>query len=99
VAEVYDQFALTVYGVALRVTNDRRAAEDVTQEVLIDLWRRPERFHPDRGALRPLLATIAHNRGVDWIRHEHAARGRDKADLELAVAEPVPDIDDDVRAW
>jgi RNA polymerase sigma factor (sigma-70 family) len=97
--EVYDQFAPTIYGVALRVTNDRHAAEDVTQEVMLDLWRRPERFHPERGGLRPWLATIAHNRSVDWIRHEQAARGRDRANLELALAEAVPDVDDDVQAW
>jgi RNA polymerase sigma factor (sigma-70 family) len=97
--EVYDQFSPCVYGVALRITSDRHAAEDVTQEVLLDLWRRPERFHPERGPLRPWLATISHNRSVDWIRREQAARGRDRANLELAMSEEVPDIDADVQAW
>jgi RNA polymerase sigma factor (sigma-70 family) len=98
-AEVYDQFAPTVFGVAMRVTTDRHAAEDVTQEVLLDLWRRPGRFDPERGALRPWLATIAHNRSVDWIRHERGARGRDRSNLERALADHVPDVDDDVQAW
>jgi RNA polymerase sigma factor (sigma-70 family) len=98
-AEVYDQFAPIVFGVALRVTNDRQAAEDVTQEVVLDLWRRPERFDPGRGALRPWLATIAHNRGVDWIRRELAARGRDRRDLRIVLAGDVPDVDDDVQPW
>jgi RNA polymerase sigma factor (sigma-70 family) len=96
-AQTYDQFAPTVFGVALRVTNDRQAAEDVTQEVLLDLWRRPERFDPGRGALRPWLATIAHNRSVDWIRREHA-RGRDRCHLETVLAGEVPDVDVDVQA-
>jgi RNA polymerase sigma factor (sigma-70 family) len=97
-AEIYDGFAPTVYGIALRVTNDRQAAEDVTQDVLLDLWRRPERFDPERGGLRPWLATIAHNRSVDWIRRQQSARGRDRADLERSLVEPVPGADIDVEA-
>jgi RNA polymerase sigma factor (sigma-70 family) len=96
-ADAYDQFSAIVFGVALRVTTDRHAAEDVTQETLLDLWRRPERFDPDRGALRPWLATIAHNRSVDWIRREQAARGRERRNRELLL-EDVPDVGDDVQA-
>jgi RNA polymerase sigma factor (sigma-70 family) len=97
-AEIYDRFASTVFGVALRVTNDRQAAEDVTQDVLLELWRRPERFDPARGGLRPWLASIAHNRGVDWIRHQQAARGGDRAHQERFLAGPVPGADSDVQA-
>ncbi len=97
-AKVYDQYAPTVLGAAFRVTHDRHAAEDVTQDVLLDLWRRPERFNPERGPLRPWLAAIAHNRSVDWIRHEHAIRGRDRTDLDLILSAPVPDIDGNVQA-
>jgi RNA polymerase sigma factor (sigma-70 family) len=96
-AEAYDQFAAIVFGVALRVTGDRQAAEDVTQETLLELWHRPQRFDPARGGLRPWLATIAHNRSVDWIRHERAARGRDLRNDRL-MSEPVPDISDNVQA-
>jgi RNA polymerase sigma factor (sigma-70 family) len=97
-AEVYDRFASTVFGVALRVTNDLKAAEDVTQDVLLDLWRRPGRFDPERGGLRPWLATIAHNRSVDWIRQNQAARSRDRACLERSLLGEVPDADCDVEA-
>ena len=94
-AQIYDQFAPGVFAVALRVTTDRQAAEDVTQETLLDLWRRPERFDPVRGCLRPWLATIAHNRSIDWIRHERAARARDLGNL-ASLQEQVPDIGEGV---
>jgi RNA polymerase sigma-70 factor (ECF subfamily) len=63
----------------------------------MELWHRPQRFDPGRGGLRPWLATIAHNRSVDWIRHERAARGRDLRNDRLMM-EPVPDIGDDIQA-
>jgi RNA polymerase sigma-70 factor (ECF subfamily) len=97
--EIYDQYAPTVYGIAIRVTNDRQAADDVTQEVMLDLWRRPERFDPNRGGLRPWLATIAHNRSVDWIRHEQAGRGRDRRNLAMILAEDTAPADEHVQAW
>jgi RNA polymerase sigma factor (sigma-70 family) len=80
------------------VTHDRPAAQDVTQEVLFDLWRRPQCFHPGEGELRPWLATIAHHRSVDWIRRQQSARGRDRAQLNRALADRVPDADSDVQA-
>jgi RNA polymerase sigma-70 factor (ECF subfamily) len=94
-AQICDQFAAGVFAVALRVTTNRQAAEDVTQETLLDLWGRPERFNPARGCLRPWLATIAHNRSIDWIRHEQAARARDLRNRAFQH-EQVPDIGEDV---
>jgi len=96
-ADAYDAYAAIVYSVSMRVTGDRQAAEDVTQDTLLELWRRPQRFDPLRGPLRPWLATIAHNRSVDWIRHEQAARGRDLRN-ERVMASQVPDVGEDVQA-
>src|SRR4026208_2188774 len=49
--EIYDQFGSYVFGLAARVIGDRHAAEDVTQEVFLSIWERPEAFEP-RGARR-----------------------------------------------
>jgi RNA polymerase sigma-70 factor (ECF subfamily) len=67
-AEVYDTYGPLVYGVALHITRDRGAAEDIAQEVFVDLWRRPERFDPQIARLRSWLCMIARRRGIDWVR-------------------------------
>jgi RNA polymerase sigma factor (sigma-70 family) len=96
-AEVYDQFASVVFGMALRVTADRAAAEDVTQAVFLELWRRPEGFNPERGSLRPWLAALAHYRGVDWVRREEASRRRDWREAQLGL-DGATAIDETVEA-
>src|SRR4029077_3802383 len=90
--EVYDQFSSLVYGLALRVIGDPRAAEDVSQDVFVWIWERPEAFHPDRGSLRTWLGTIAHRRAVDHVRREEARRRRtDKVGSQASVA---PDVEE-----
>ena len=61
-AEVYDVHASAVYGIALRITHDHGAAEDVTQDVFVELWQRPERFDPAQAPLRGWLCMIARRR-------------------------------------
>ncbi len=81
-AEVYRRHGSAVYGLARRVVGSNTLAEEVTQDVFVDLWRRPERFDPERGALRTFLLTRAHGRAVDIIRSEAAAqrtRGEERA--------------------
>lgn len=90
--ELYDQFASFVFGLAVRVTNDQRAAEDVTQEVFIRVWERPAAFDPQRGTMRAWLGTLAHRRAVDWVRREEAVRRRAQREA-LAVPTP-PDIEE-----
>ncbi|QXJ19526.1 sigma-70 family RNA polymerase sigma factor [Actinomadura graeca] len=84
--EVYDLYAPLVYGLARRVTGDREAAHDVTQEVFAGLWERPLAFDPGRGSLRGWIATLAHRRSVDWVRRE-ARRRRPLPEPAPAAAE------------
>ena len=83
-AEVYDTYGPVVYGLALHITRDRGAAEDIAQDVFVDLWRRPERFDPQRASLRGWLSMIARRRAIDWIR-----RRRTQQDLILAALDLV----------
>jgi RNA polymerase sigma-70 factor (ECF subfamily) len=67
-ADLYDRYSGIVYGVALRVLGNASTAEDVVQEVFLQLWRNPQAFDADRGKLAPWLAVIARNRAIDLLR-------------------------------
>jgi RNA polymerase sigma factor (sigma-70 family) len=90
--DVYDQYSSFVYGLAARVIGDHRAAEDVTQDVFVSIWERPESFDPGRGSLRTWLGTLAHRRAVDYVRREEARRRRSQREAARAVS--PPDVDE-----
>ncbi len=89
-AEVYRRHAGAVFGLARRITADVGDAEDVTQEIFIGLWSRPERFDPSRGSLRTYLLTQAHSRSVDLVRSRNARLGREQRDAESQRREGTP---------
>jgi RNA polymerase sigma-70 factor (ECF subfamily) len=87
-AEVYRRHGGAVYGLARRVLNNASEAEDVTQEVFLRLWNRPDRFDPGRGTLRSFLLTQSHGRAVDAVRSLNARRLRESGEARrTATAE------------
>lgn len=88
-AVVYRDHARAVYGLARRVCGPALAA-DVTQEVFLSYWRRPERFDPTRSSLRSFLLTITHRRAIDTLRSEGARRHREERTTRCA--DVVPDV-------
>jgi RNA polymerase sigma-70 factor (ECF subfamily) len=92
-AEAYDAHAPAVYGLVLHITNDQGVAEDIAQEVFIELWRRPERFDPKRSRLRGWLCMIARRRAIDWLRR----RRTQEQYQHLAESEVIsPYVEDEV---
>lgn len=94
-SEAYQRHGGAVFALAMRTLRNRTLAEDVTQEVFVRLWDRPERFDPDRGSLRAFLLADTHGRSIDFIRSEEARKAREEKDGILAV-DPQPAIDDEV---
>ncbi len=69
-AEVFDRLASAVYGAALRVLGNGAAAQDVVQDVFVELWSHPGRYDPAAGTLRTFLMVQARHRAVDVVRSE-----------------------------
>ena len=67
-ATLYDRYSKIVYAVSLRVLRDPASAEDVLQEIYMQIWRSPASFVAARGSLGGWLAVVARNRSIDTLR-------------------------------
>jgi RNA polymerase sigma-70 factor (ECF subfamily) len=84
-AIVYDRSAAQVFGLVRRVIRDPAQSEEVTQEVMLEVWRSASRFDPHRGSAMAWLMTLAHRRAVDRIRSGQAAAEREARSAAATV--------------
>ena len=97
-AEVFDALAHTVFGSALRVVGDTSAAQDVVQDVFVELWTHPDRYDPAAGSLRTYLSVLARHRAVDLIRSELRRLARQERTYRLTPEPAPPGVGDQVLA-
>ena len=88
-AQLYDSTSRIVYGLALRIQGDPAAAEDITMEVYLQVWRTAESYDPQRSTVTSWLVTLVRSRTIDYLR----ARKSHRAELEDNV-DDVPDLRD-----
>ena len=67
-AELFDRYSPMLYSVALRILREPSQAEDVVQEILLGIWRKPAMFEQGRGSLGSWLLVVARNRAIDSLR-------------------------------
>jgi RNA polymerase sigma-70 factor, ECF subfamily len=97
---LYGELSPAVYGLARRVLREPARAEEVTQEVFLEVWRLATRFDRTKGRARTWVLTIAHRRAVDAVRSTSAARQREErmARLETpTVAGPEAYVEEAVE--
>ena len=85
--EIYDRYRTMAYSIALRITADSAAAEDVVQEAFLGAWRNAARYSESRGSVRTWLLSIVHHRAIDAIR-----RRRPTSEFPEADAVPPPQL-------
>jgi RNA polymerase sigma-70 factor, ECF subfamily len=97
-AEVFDRLAPAVYSGALRVLGHDAAAQDVVQDVFVELWSHPGRYDPEAGSLRTYLTMQARHRAVDLVRSEMRRVARQERNSRLEPAQPDPSAYEQVMA-
>jgi RNA polymerase sigma-70 factor (ECF subfamily) len=88
---VYGAVAGHVFGITRSVLRDPAQAEEVSQEVLLEIWRTASRFDARRGSPMAWVVTLAHRRAVDRVRSQQASTAREQRAAK-------PDISYDIVA-
>lgn len=93
-ARLYDRFSPLIQAVAVRMLRDRAVADELAEDVFVEIWRRSGQYDATRGSLATWIATIARSRGIDRIRarqrHGHVELGEDDRP-EAAYIAPASD--------
>jgi RNA polymerase sigma-70 factor (ECF subfamily) len=97
-AEAFDRLGPAVYGAALRVLGEWTAAQDVAQDVFVELWAHPGRYDPAAGSLRTYLTVLARHRAVDMVRSELRRIARQERNQRLTPRPEPRSPGDEVEA-
>src|SRR5712664_808744 len=88
---VYRDTSAKLFGVCLRILNDKSEAEDVLQEVYLTVWRKAAGFDPARASPITWLVAIARNRSIDRLRSVAGGRRMEPiGDAAEEVRDPAP---------
>ncbi|HXD31270.1 MAG TPA: sigma-70 family RNA polymerase sigma factor [Pyrinomonadaceae bacterium] len=71
-ASLYDRYRVILFGVLVRILSSREEAEDILQDVFIQVWRRAADFDEARGKPFTWLVTLARSRAIDRLRQRNA---------------------------
>jgi RNA polymerase sigma-70 factor (ECF subfamily) len=88
-AVLYDRHGRAAYSLAYRMMGERQAAEDLTQDAFLKVWRSATSYRADRGSVRTWLLSIVHNRGIDQLR-SLASRRRTQEKIESSAPRSQP---------
>ncbi|PWV44697.1 MULTISPECIES: sigma-70 family RNA polymerase sigma factor [Nocardiopsis] len=89
---VYDLISPTVYGLVRRILRDPAQSEEVTQEVLVEVWRSACRYDARRGSPQAWVMTLAHRRAVDRVRSEQASTDREARAAAADTQRPYDEV-------
>jgi RNA polymerase sigma-70 factor, ECF subfamily len=86
---LYDRHSRAAFSLAYRMMGERQAAEDLTQDAFLKVWRGASSFRAERGSVRTWILSIVHNRGIDQIRSQAIQRRtQDKIEASASRSQP-----------
>ena len=88
-AALYDRHCRLAYSVAHKLTDEKQAAEDLTQDAFIKVWRSADGYRPERGSVRTWILSVVRNRGIDQLRAK-ATRRRMQEKVEASALRSEP---------
>ncbi len=88
--QLYDRYSRVVYALVLRIVQQGSTAEEVVQDIFLQLWRNAARYDTRRGPFVPWLMALARNRALDHLRLK-SERQRRREDQAEALP-PVIDV-------
>ena len=92
---LYDRHGGAAYSLAHRIVGDPGAAEDVTQEAFLSIWRSGARFDPARGSVRSWTLGVVRNRSIDALRRQAGKAPKLDFDDDAALAaQPAGELTD-----
>jgi RNA polymerase sigma-70 factor (ECF subfamily) len=92
--ELYDRHSRIVYALVLRILQQASTAEEVVQDIFLQLWRNAAQYDGSRGPFVPWLLTLARNRALDQLRLKSERQRRCEAQTaELPPVTTVPDFE------
>jgi RNA polymerase sigma-70 factor, ECF subfamily len=89
---LYDRHGGAAFSMAYRVVGDRLAAEDISQEAFLSIWRSRLRYRPERGSVRTWVLGIVHHRAVDSLRRNLIHERRRSRSAEEAEEQEAPEL-------
>jgi RNA polymerase sigma-70 factor (ECF subfamily) len=66
--EIYDRYSRLVFSLAVHIVSDSGLAEEITQDVFVQVWHKANTYHPDLGKVSSWLTRVARNRAIDMLR-------------------------------
>lgn len=65
---LYDNYAPAIYGIIIKVVNEKEYADEILQDVFVKIWKNIRQFNPEKGRLYTWMINLARNTAIDYLR-------------------------------
>ncbi len=96
-AELYDVMAPQVLGLTTHILRDQAQAEEVAQEVFVEVWQNAHTFNPSRGSAKSWVLQLAKSRSIDRLRSWRSAQARDTHEFNSQLTTWVAPAEDEAQ--